>query len=451
MLRITLVVSFLVFACASDPNQSDTKADTPASRLAAVTPGFLFGGASDTVQQQRDVADCQFSSPFKCASNTATFDDNQSTFSSPTLTQLRAQRTDLDGFPGSANVPGDIVGRVQCDASANITAEVSLHAPGSGAETPELCFPGGSTTNSQDWSTFVHLVHNLAQSLNTPSMVAPAGSTTLPTIYVRYGKEMNQGATQGNCPLVNQHGRVGESDFWLTKNAKANGFDPVNDPLACGKEFIKEWNMVADAFHGTSITLANPANVQMEWCPTGQLDVSNALSAPGTSNSFDYWPGAGQVDVVGPDGYNGNRTADATPTSAFFDFLHLASAATVANGSQVGFAISETGVLRSASTGIEGGKCGIAASCVDSNWWSDLFTLMQEAELGTIPVTAATPQINPVDVISVAGFWNVTEGFGATWPDENERSQMAATFLNPNKNAGIAEQRLLPAGSSCSL
>ncbi|HEY2028105.1 MAG TPA: hypothetical protein VGH20_02760 [Myxococcales bacterium] len=450
MLRITLAVSFLAFACASDPNSSATKEGTPSSALAAVTPGFLFGGASDSVQQQRDVADCQFSSPFKCAGKTAAFNDSQSTFSSPTLTQLRAQRTDLDGFPGSANVPGDIAGRVQCDASANITAEVSLHAPGSGNETPELCFPGGSTTNCQTWATFVGLVHTLAKTLNDPSMVSPSGSTTLPTIYVRYGKEMNQGATQGNCPLQNPNGPVVESDFWLTKNAKANGFDPVTDPLACGKEFIKEWNMVADAFHGTTVALANPPNVQMVWCPTGQLDVSNALSAPASSIPFDYWPGAGQVDVVGPDGYNGNRTANATPTSTFFDFLHLASAATVANGSQVGFAISETGVLRSVTTGIEGGKCGTAASCVDSNWWSDLFTLMQEAELGTIPVTAATPKINPVDVIGVAGFWNDTS-FGATWPDENQRSQMAATFLNPNKNAGIAGQRLLPAGSSCSL
>lgn len=339
---MTLLI--LAAGCAVDPMEEQDRAIAVTTASAGgAGPGFLFGGAAGSVAGQRqDLVDAD-------------------------VPAALADRSTFDGLNGnvdSANNIRDIADRVACDAQSMITVNLALHAPGEGAAQSFRAW--GS---DQAW---IDGLSALARSLAT--IKQPDGSPQ--PIYIRYAKEFNQGWPDSCVD-------------WLQEAASFHH-------RSCPDELFWQWRQVRRAF-------AAAPNVKLVWCPTSQLAPTRATRNPAAAVAEELWPGAAQVDVIGPDAYNGKRRDNATPAGAFGDFVALADAA------DKPFLISETGIVK----GFAGG-----AAFVDASWYTDLFAYLTDVEAGR-----GVPSRHGVDVLGVAGFWRATD-FGDTTLRTSEGRQL---------------------------
>ncbi|HET9626756.1 MAG TPA: hypothetical protein VFP84_35580 [Kofleriaceae bacterium] len=355
--------ALLITGCAAEPtgpaepdDLATASADLAVSRVGGAGPGFLFGGAAGSVAAQRG------------------------DLTASGVAASLASRSSFDGTDGNVDSAGhiqDIVDRIACDARSGITANIALHAPGQGA-----------AQSFHDWGSDRAWIAGLDALAAKLKAVKQADGSPQP-VYIRYGKEFNQ-------RWVPAHdGKPATCVDWLSAAADFHHRD-------CAAELFWQWRQVRAAF-------ASAPNVKLVWCPTGQADVSAATAHPGAANPDELWPGADQVDVIGPDAYNGKRRENAAPAGAFGDFVALADAANKP------FLISETGIVQ-------------GAPYIDASWYSDLFAYLASVEQ------------HGVDVLGVAGFWRDTD-FGDTTLRPAQGAQLEAILrAQPQRSQACVAQ-----------
>lgn len=113
-------------------------------------------------------------------------------------------------------------------------------------------------------------------------------------VVIRYGHEMN--------------------GFWYPWGTGRGA-----DPVSVGADFVAAWNHARDIF-----VEEGARNARWMWSPN--------ISFPGSGALTNYWPGAGNVDLVGVSGYNHGTVQGSgrwiTPTELFGSTLDEISALT---------------------------------------------------------------------------------------------------------------------------